>query len=180
MSTKQFFAGAALVSLLACTAPAGAQVLGGSLGGTLNGGLSGGIGGLGGLGGPTSVATGTLRDANSIGRATTSHVHDTVDSATIATDRAAGRVDGQLAATRAAADATADSASSAGVSTAKAAPAKAEKAAEQRPVKPVKAEPVKAAPVQAEPTKREPLFAPNVDASASASTSMSSNASIER
>ena len=111
MNAKQYLASATVASLLACAMPAGAQVLGGNLAGSLEGSWSG-VGGLGGLGRPTSIATGTLRDLNGMAHATTTHAHDTVDSVTINADRAAARVDEHTQALGATANAASSAASS--------------------------------------------------------------------
>ncbi len=131
MNTKQIFATATVVSMLACAMPAGAQVLGGSLGGSLGGTLTGGLGGLGGLGGPTSVATGTLRDVNGMARSTTSHAHDQVDAAVTNADRAVGRVDEQTRVVSAAADAATSTAANGAANAATSAASRAETGATQ-------------------------------------------------
>jgi hypothetical protein len=172
MNSKYFFASVAAASVLALTSPAHAGLLGGGLsgaaGGTLSGGLNG-IGGIGGIGGMTSTATSSVRDVNSIGRATTQHAHDTVSATADATDRAAANVDKQLESTKAAANATADAASSATSSVdtdaAKSKLGETKAPAAKEPAKPVKTEPVKA---------------PGVDASVGASSSANGGASVQR
>jgi len=177
MNGQYFFASAAVASVLAFTTPAHAQLLGGGLSGAVGSTLSGGLGGINGVGGMTSVATGTVRDVNSIGRATTQHVHDTVSATADATDRAAANVDKQLESTRSAADATAHATTSATSSAASNVDTKAARPKLDQPKAPVSpskpAEPVK--PVTTEPTRM-----PGVDASVQGSASAQSNASVAR
>jgi hypothetical protein len=173
MNSKHFFASAALASMFAVAVPANAQVLGGGLSGVVGTTLSGGLSGAGGLGGVASTATGSVRDVNSIARASTQHTHDTVSAAADATDRAATNVDKQLESTAAAANATGNAASSAAssVNTDVAEPklsetkAEAPRAKTKEPIKSVKTVPPKAS---------------NAEASVGASSSANGSVSAQR
>jgi hypothetical protein len=169
MNSKSFFASAAVASVLAFTAPAHAQLLGGGLSGAVGGSLSGGLSGIGGIGDMTSTATGAVRDVNSVGRATTQHAHDTVSATTDATDRVAANVDKQLESTKGVADATANATTSATSSI--------DTDAAQSALSETKTPAPKDA---AEPVKTEPAKAPGIDASLGASSSAEGNASVQR
>jgi len=169
MNGKYFFASAAVASVLAFNSPAHAQLVGGGLSGAVGGTLSGGLGGIGGLGGMTSTATSTVRDVNSIGRATTQHAHDTVSATADATDRAAANVDKHLESTKAATNATASAASSAASNVD--ADAAQSKLSETKTAAPKDS---------AKPVKTEPVKAQGVDAAGGASSSANGNASVQR
>lgn len=178
MNAKYFLASATVASVLACAMPAAAQVLGGGLGGSLGGTLSG-VGGVGGLGGPTSIATGTLRDLNGMAHSTTTHAHDSVNSATINADRGAARVEEQakaLGATANAASTTASNvdaglpkASEAVTPDSKAQPLKNAAVAPSR----LQHEPVKATPTH--PAPQESIKLPTASVASDVSTSASAS-----